>query len=64
MPANDNKKPRLNEGEVFLTNKEKVLSGSIRPLRGNEEVLGTSAFELSVAGRMPSFSLAFEAKTG
>jgi len=51
-------------GEVFLTNKEKVLSGSIGPLRGNEEALGTSAFEIYLAMRMPAFSLAFEAKRG
>jgi len=46
-----------------LTNKEKALSGSIRPLRGNEEALrDASAFELSVAGPVPSFLVAFEAK--
>lgn len=48
-----------------MTNKEKVLSGSIGPLRGNEEALWiASAFKLSVAENMPSFSLAFDTKTG
>lgn len=48
-----------------MTNKEKVLSGSIGALRGNEEAKrSASAFELSVAGHMPSFSLAFQAKIG
>jgi len=47
-----------------LTNKEKALSGSIGPLRGNEETKETSlAFEISVAGDVPSFVLAFGAKT-
>jgi hypothetical protein len=49
-------------GEVFLTNKEEALSGSIEPLRGNEEDESSSAFEISVAGAMPSFGLAFWAK--
>ena len=50
-----NKKPRPMRGEVFLTNKEEALSGSIEPLRGNEEDESSSAFEISVAGAMPSF---------
>ena len=37
MAAAGNKKPRLMRGEVFLTNKETALSGSIEPRRGNEE---------------------------
>jgi len=50
-------------GEVFLTNKETALSGSIEPLRGNEEAGSQwpQAFEISVAGHVPSFSLAFQA---
>ena len=49
-----------------MTNKVAALSGSIKPLRGNEETGSKSsqAFKLSVAGHVPSFSLAFAAKSG
>jgi hypothetical protein len=60
MAAVGNKKPRLTKGEVFLTYKEKALSGSIRPLRGNEEAERRPlAFEISVAGHVPSFQSPF-----
>ncbi len=55
----------LFKGRGFLTNKEKVLSGSIEPLRGNEEAGSQwpQAFELTVAGAVPSFLLSYEAKS-
>ena len=58
-------KPRFDEKRgSFLTNKEAAFSGSIKPLRGNEEAGNQwpHAFEISVAGHVPTLSLAFGAK--